>query len=241
MLDRHQRHTPAPPPAESERITGMGERIRNGRTQIDKAGVRAYVGAGASTVNLWHRACGTSGFPKPAETDDDGRAWWWLDDIKTFWTAHLTARAALFTRADHRGEPDDLLSAPQAAKILGYKDHRSLPDALIDNPDQTEELPSGRLRRWWYRRTVWAYADSRPLRRSTGRPLGATSSPRKTHPYADDPRLDIARQLLTDAHENGTGTSGLGVQLARRLGIHERAAQRLIQAALHASPEDQSH
>jgi hypothetical protein len=209
----------------------MATRRRSGRTQVDKAAVRAYTGAGASTINLWRRQRPTSRFPEVAGTDADGREWWWRDDIKTFWAAHLAARAALFTRADHRGDPDELLTAPQAAKVLGYKDHRSLPDALIDNPDHVEELPSGRLRRSWYRRAVWAYADGRPLRHSTGRPVGATSGPRKPHPYADDPRLDLARQLLADAHAGGADTTGLGAELARRLGISHRAGQRLIAAA----------
>ena len=48
---------------------------------------------------------------------------------------------------------------------------------LLDNPDQSEELPSGRLRRRWYRQTIWDYADGRPLRHSTGRPVGLSASP----------------------------------------------------------------
>jgi hypothetical protein len=116
--------------------------------------------------------------------------------------------------------------------VLGYKTHRSLPDELLNNPDQADELPSGRLRRRWYRQTVWDYADGRPLRHSTGRPCGTGTGPRTPHPYAEDPRLDAAHALLAAARAAGTGTAGLGAQLARQLDISKRTGQRLISAAL---------
>jgi hypothetical protein len=80
---------------------------------------------------------------------------------------------------------------------------------------------------------VWDYADGRPLRHSTGRPVGSGTGPRVPHPYADDPRLDAAQTLITQARAAGTGTAGLGTKLARQLGIGERTGQRLIGAALH--------
>src|SRR5204862_565025 len=137
--------------------------------------------------------------------------------IDTFYADHLAERAATFTRVDRAGNGRDLLTAPQAAEVLGYKNHRSLPDELLHNPEQAEELPSGRLRRYWYRRTVWAYADGRPLRHSTGRPVGTGTGARQPHPYADDPRLDAARALIEQAEHAGTAGAGLGAQLARQL------------------------
>lgn len=132
---------------------------------------------------------------------------------------------------DYSGEPDDLLNAPQAAAVLGYASHRNLPKVLLDQPDRTERLPSGRLRRYWYRRSLWDYADGRPLRHSTGRPPGTLADQRQPHPYADDPRLEAAITLLHEAHATGRGTTGLGAQLAQRLDINLRTAQRLIAAA----------
>jgi hypothetical protein len=178
-----------------------------------------------------HRRAET-GFPIKADTDTDGRDWWWQKDIDAFYTAHLEARDATFTEVDRTGNPRDLLNAPQAARVLGYKNHRSLPDELLKNPDQAEELPSGRLRRRWHRQTVWDYADGRTLRHSTGRPVGSGTGPRVEHPYADDPRLDAAHTLIEQARAAGTGLAGLGAQLARQLRIGERTGQRLISAAL---------
>jgi hypothetical protein len=210
----------------------MGRRTRRGRRQLDRPGIAERTGVSPATVDYWHLHRARTGFPLQADTDPTGRDWWWQNDIDAFHTAHLAARAATFTHLDRTGDPHDLLTAPQAAAILGYANHRSLPDELIQHPDKADELPSGRLRRRWYRRTVWAYADGRPLRHSTGRPPGTGTGRRTPHPYADDPRLDAARTLIQQAHTNGHRTTGLGARLARQLGIAERTGQRLITAAL---------
>lgn len=217
----------------------MGSRRRQGRDQLDRPGVAERVGVSAATVDHWHLHRDTTGFPGKADTDADGRNWWWQHDIDAFYQAHLRARSATFTEVDRTGAPRDLLTGPQAAHVLGYKNHRSLPDELLNNPDKADELPSGRLRRRWYRQTVWDYADGRPLRHSTGRPAGTSTAGREPHPYADDPRLDAACALIKQARVTGTGTAGLGAQLARQLGIGERTGQRLINAALAlATPQD---
>jgi hypothetical protein len=212
----------------------MGSRTRRGRRQLDRPGIARRTGVSAATVDYWHLHRDETGFPGKADTDPEGRDWWWQKDIEAFHTAHLEARAATFTEVDRTGNPRDLLTAPQAARVLGYKNHRSLPDELLHNPDQADELPSGRLRRRWYRRTVWAYADGRPLRHSTGRPMG-TSNPRQPHWYAEDARLDVAYALIDQARAAGTGTTGLGAQLARQLGVSDRTGQRLISTALSNS------
>lgn len=212
-------------------MTSMASRIRQRRRQLDRAGVATRTGTSLPTVDAWHRRRAATGFPDKADTDAAGRDWWWQDDIDAFHTAHLAAQAARFTTADRSGDPDDLLTAPQAAKVLGYRDHRSLTAALLDHPDDVTELPSGRLRRRWYRRTVWAYADDRVTHLSTGRPVGTGTGPRNPHPYADDPRLEAAVRLLAEAETYGRGVVGLGTELAGRLGITERTSRRLLAAA----------
>src|SRR5690242_296490 len=129
----------------------MGSRTRRGRRQLDRPGIAQRVGASAATVDYWHLHRGETGFPLTADTGADGRDWWWQKDIDAFYAAHLQARATAFTQVDRTGDARDLLTAPQAAHVLGYKNHRSLPDELLNNPDQADELPSGRLRRRWYR------------------------------------------------------------------------------------------
>jgi hypothetical protein len=212
----------------------VARRTINGRTALDRAGVAAHTGAAYSTVNHWHRHRTQFGFPKGFFRD--GGEWFWLDDIERFHAAHLAAKRAELTKVDRGGHPDDLVGSGEAAKILGYSSYRNLPDTLYYQPDHTEELPDGRVRRYWYRRTVWAVADARTGRQSTGRTPGTTGA-RKPHPYADDPRLQAAADLLAQAHAAGRDRRGLGIELAHRLGIGERTAQRLLTAVASTDSE----
>lgn len=212
----------------------MARRTINGRPALDRAGVAAHTGAAYSTVNHWHRHRTRFGFPEGFR--HDGGEWFWLDDIERFHAAHQAAKRAELTTVDRGGDPGDLVGSGTAAKILGYGSYRNLPDTLLDHPDRTQELPDGRIRRYWYRRTVWAVADARTGRQSTGRTPGTTGA-RKPHPYADDPRLQAAADLLAQARAARRDRRGLGVELARRLGIAERTAQRLLTAAASTDSE----
>ncbi|WP_433615334.1 hypothetical protein ACQP2P_11270 [Dactylosporangium sp. CA-139114] len=200
------------------------------RVALDRDGVAAYTSAARSTVNHWHRHRNVTGFPD-GFTDEAGREWFWLDDIRTFQVAHREAKLAVLTEIDRSGDPWELVGSGTAAKILRYRSYRNLPDELLDCADDTETLSDGRLRRRWYRRTVWGIADARIGRQSTGRTPGTTTGPRKTHAYADDPRLAAAVALLDAAHAAGRGDRGLGAELAGQLGVSERTAQRLIAVA----------
>src|SRR2546428_683530 len=101
----------------------MGSRTRHRRVQVDRAGIAERTGASLPTVDYWYRHRTSTGFPAKADTDADGRDWWWHTDIERFHTAHLAIRAATFTHVDRSGNPRDLLTASQAAEVLGYKNH----------------------------------------------------------------------------------------------------------------------
>jgi hypothetical protein len=206
----------------------VATRVIKGRTALDRAGVAAHTGAAYTTVNHWHSHRARFGFP--AGFTYDGGEWFWLDDIERFHAVHLAAKRAELTKVDRRGHPDDLVGSGEAARILGYGSYRNLPDTLYYQPDRTEQLPDGRVRRFWYRRTVWAVADARTGRQSTGRTPGTTGA-RKPHPYADDSRLQAAVELLNQAGTGEQNPRGLGAELARRLRVGERTAQRLLAQA----------
>lgn len=208
----------------------MARRTFNRRVAVDRDGVAAYTGAPRSTINHWHRRRARTGFPD-AFTDPTGGEWFWLDEITAFHAAHQAAKLAALTVIDRSGDPNELVGSGTAAKILRYNSYRNLPDGLLGQPDDIEILSDGRKRRYWYRRTVWAVADARTGRQSTGRTPGSATGPRKPHPYADDPRLAAARRLLDAAHAEGRDIRGLGVELAAQLGITSRTAQRLLAAA----------
>ena len=209
-------------------MIAVAQRSINGRVALDRTGVAAHTGAARTTVNHWHLHRDRFGFPEGFT--HDGGEWFWLDDIDKFHAGHLAAKKAVLTGVDRSGGPSDRVTSGGAAAILGYASYRNLPHELLDNPDEVEALPDGRRRLYWYRRTVWAHADARTGRQSTGRTPG-TTGPRKPHPYADDPRLQAAADLLAQAREAGQDRRGLGVELARRLGVAQRTAQRLLTIA----------
>ncbi|WFE27638.1 hypothetical protein O7623_00035 [Solwaraspora sp. WMMD791] len=209
-------------------MNGVARRVIGGRIALNRAGVAAHTGAAYSTVNHWHRHRARFGFPEGFRSD--GRQWFWLDDIETFHEAHQAAKRADLTKVDRRGHPDDLIGSGAAARALGYGSYRNLPDTLLDRPDRVEHLPDGRKRRLWYRRTIWTVADARTGRQSTGRTPGTTGA-RQPHPYADDPRLQTATELLNEAAAAGRDRHGLGAELALKLGIPQRTAQRLLSEA----------
>lgn len=212
----------------------MARRVIGGRLALDRAGVAAHTGAAYSTVNHWHRHRARFDFPEGFRRD--GRDWFWLHDIEAFHSAHQAAKRAVLTKVDRRGDPEDLIGSGAAARILGYRSFRNLPDTLIHHPDRVEELPDGRVRRLWLRRSVWSVADARTGRQSTGRTPGTTGA-RQPHPYADDARLHRAIELLAEADAAGRDRRGLGVLLARQLGVTPRTAQRLLAAASDASAD----
>ncbi|MEV8515895.1 hypothetical protein [Dactylosporangium sp. NPDC051484] len=211
-------------------MTDVARRTFGRRVALDRDGVAAHTGAARSTVNHWHLHRHRTGFPD-GFTDASGTEWFWLDEVTAFHAAHRVAKLAELTEIDRSGDPNELVGSGTAAKILRYSSYRNLPDGLLSQPDEIEILSDGRKRRRWYRRTVWAVADARTGRQSTGRTPGSTTGPRKPHPYADDPRLAAALRLLDAARAESRDNRGLGVELAAQLGITTRTAQRLLAVA----------
>ena len=211
----------------------MAQRRRHGRLQIDRAGIHALTGASLKTITYWYTHRDHTGFPDLAEVGAGGRHWYWLHEVRAFWTTHQTRKT--FTPVDRAGHPDDLIGAPEAARVLGYRHRRSLPALLLDHPDHVETLPSGRKRRRWRRATVWSFADTRHLRHSTGHPPGPVGA-RKPHWYAGDPRLQAATRLLTTTGD--ADRRGLTGRLAAQLRIHPGTARRLLAVAHTAAIVD---
>lgn len=209
----------------------MGTRTIRGRTALDRAGVAAFTGRSDKTVEYWYQHRVETGFPEPLEIDHDGRHWYPQTEISKFWKRHQAALHDRLPNIDRSGDPEELVTAPQAARILGLADRNSLHKDLLDNPDDTEQLPSGRLRKRWRRATLWEHAEERQAERGGGRPAGTHTTPTVPFHYANDERLNAAIKLVEAATAAGRTTAGLGTKLAQDLRIAERTAQRLIAAA----------
>src|SRR5947208_17024484 len=78
-------------------VTGMGARMRQRCRQLDRAGIAERTGVSPATVDYWHLQRGKTGFPTKADTDVDGRDWWWQADIDAFLAHHLAERTAKLT------------------------------------------------------------------------------------------------------------------------------------------------
>jgi hypothetical protein len=156
----------------------------NGRTLIDRAGITHLTGAALSTVDKWYR--NRQHYRFPSRTDSIHGAWWYLGDVQQFWNHYQQAHKAALDRVDRTGNPDELISAPHAARILGYNTPADLPPALLNLADDITPLPSGRLRRKWQRRTLWSWAEHHVGHRRTGRPTGP-KGPRGNIDHEGDP------------------------------------------------------
>lgn len=142
----------------------------------------------------------------PPVTHRAGRTLYW--DAKTWsrWYHQLTTPTPPPPETDHTGdtgdEADDEIGPTEFARILGHKDNSWVSKAARVPPDgfpapRWEELPSGRRRPKWRRRAAHAYRDSR----TTPAVAPARRAGRRNKPdylYAGDPRLQLARQALTD-------------------------------------------
>ncbi|GAA2110132.1 hypothetical protein [Streptomyces synnematoformans] len=104
--------------------------------------------------------------------------------------------------AAHDAADDDLIGPAEFSRILGHADTSTVSKAVKTpppgwpEPDEWEDLPSGRKRPKWRRWRALAYRDhraDRPIRR--GRRPGSRNA---RYPYAGDPRLTLARQLLAE-------------------------------------------
>ena len=145
-------------------IETVGIKRVHGRPALDRAGVAELTGAALPTVDRWYANRTHYGFPERA---DDTH--WHIDDIQQFWANYQKARGERLSRVDRSGDPSELVDRPTAAKVLGYTDHRALPKELLALADETETLPSGRLRRTWKRATLWQFAEDYIGRQRTGR------------------------------------------------------------------------
>ncbi|MFE7953488.1 helix-turn-helix domain-containing protein [Streptomyces sp. NPDC057426] len=123
--------------------------------------------------------------------------------------------------------PDDLLTADEAAAILGIN-----PSTIRAYAVQGY-LPAGTTvygARLWPRREVNERRDNPPGQgRGGGRRAGEPQGPRKQHPYEGDPRLRTAADALAAADDAPKGR--IAAELAAEHGGTPRTWERLLTAA----------
>jgi hypothetical protein len=184
-------------------------------------------GVPQSTAEGWYRNRATTGHPEKAGRI--GRTDYWYEDEWTAWhEAYLRGKVESLTRPDRGGDPDELVDADGAARIMGYKG-RSVIHSLralgyFPEPDAYGVASNGRRAPLWKRSTVLAAADSRQGK-GGGHKLGTQGAHAKPHPYAGDERLATVLSQLRSGARPSAAT------LAAAWGTSQRTAERVIKAA----------
>ncbi|HXL89440.1 MAG TPA: hypothetical protein VN969_10780 [Streptosporangiaceae bacterium] len=198
----------------------------NGRPVISRADM-ATRGVPRTTIDGWYRDRAETGHPEKAGRID--RTDYWYEDEWTAWHgAHVRGKVESLTQVDRRGDPDDLVDAAEAARMLRYASrdviHANRRLGYFPEPDAYRTTSKGRRTPLWKRSTVWAAADSRKGMGGGHRP-GTPGPPAKPHPYAGDERLDRVLSALR------SGTHPSAAVLAAEWGTSRRTAERIIRAA----------
>jgi hypothetical protein len=198
----------------------------NGRPVISRADMAAR-GVPKTTVNGWYRERAKTGHPEKAGRI--GRVDYWYEDEWTAWhEGHLRGKVESLTRVDRDGDPDDLVDAAEAARMLGYASryviHANRRQRYFPEPDAYGKTGKGRTAPLWKRSTVWAAADSR-VGMGGGHKPGTPGAPAKPHPYAGDDRL---ARVLAELRSGGQPSAA---DLAAESGTSRRTAERIIKTA----------
>ena len=141
---------------------------------------------------------------------------------------YLRLKVESLTQVDRGGDPDDLVDAAEAARMMRYSGrdviHANRRLGYFPEPDGYGVTSKGRRAPLWKRSTVWAAADRREGVGGGHKP-GTPGAPAKPHPYAGDPRL---------VHVLGELRSGMrpsAAVLAAEWGTSRRTAERIIHTA----------
>jgi hypothetical protein len=199
----------------------------DGRPVISRADMQASHGVSVTSAYLWYRNRAATGHPEPAGVI--GRTTYWFEDEWLAWyQSWRDHKLRRLTRVDRSGDPDDLVDAAEAARIMGYSGrdviHANLRLGYFPRPDDHGTTTRGRSSPRWRRSTVWTAADSR-TGSGGGRPPGTPNSAAKPYPYADDERLEVVLRLLRSGTEPSTAA------LATEWHVSQRTAERIVRAA----------
>ena len=198
----------------------------NGRPVISRADMAAR---GVPPVPSMAGTATGPGPGIPEKAGRIGRTDYWYEDEWTAWhEAYLRGKVESLTRVDRSGDPDDLVDAAEAARMLGYANryviHANRRLRHFPEPDAYGKAARGRRAPLWKRSTVWVAADSRQGVGGGHKP-GGPGAPAKPHPYAGDERLArVMSELRSDIQPSAA-------RLAAEWDTSQRTAERIIRTA----------
>ena len=140
----------------------------DGRVLASRAALARRLELGEQTLtDLYHRRA-ENGHPEPVHRQ--GRRLYWDPDAVEAWnTARQNAQRATLTPVDRSGDPDELVTMTEAARVLGYHGPQTIASYRTRNPGYFPE-PDDRAALQWRRRTLWRFADRRSRPGRAGHP-----------------------------------------------------------------------
>jgi hypothetical protein len=154
--------------------------IRAGRPLITRAYLARLSGLTVSTLSNLYRERVKTGHPDAVWTDPEHGFALYFDEEATLRWHHIGWRNGRHDRMANRGarpglldrvgEPAELISTAEAARILGYhgpstiRAYLSRYPGYFPSPDHIQMLNGGRRRTFWRRATIWAFAEDRTPR-----------------------------------------------------------------------------
>ena len=114
-------------------------------------------GVPSATASTWYRDRDRTGHPEKAGRI--GRTSYWYEDEWTAWyEAYQRGKTESLTRVDRAGDPDDLVDAAEAARMLRYAGrdviHANRRLGYFPEPDAYAPARQGRSVPLWKRSTV---------------------------------------------------------------------------------------
>lgn len=142
---------------------GADRREIDGRILATVTELARLSGEPEATLNRWYAGRRVNGHPPGIRRD--GRRYVDLEQWQDWYRGHKDQLKSGLTPVDRTGDPDELLNSAQVAHVLGLANAATVNSYVgrgqFIEPDEVEETPAGRKRRFWRRRRVWEYADNR--------------------------------------------------------------------------------
>lgn len=142
---------------------GADRREIDGRILATVTELARLSGEPEATLNRWYAGRRANGHPSGIRRD--GRRYVDLERWQDWYRGHKDQLKSGLTPVDRTGDPDELLNSAQVAHVLGLASAATVNSYVgrgqFIEPDEVEETPAGRKRRFWRRRRVWDYADNR--------------------------------------------------------------------------------
>ena len=197
-----------------------------GRKVVDRKAMVGY-GIGRSTIDSAYANRAETGFPEKA-TSEGGTDYWFTDEWEAWFAGHQASKAAQLSKVDRTGDPDELVYADEAARIIGWSSGLAVRMAARDGyiPAAHPEDYDGRRPRW-RRAVIWDAADSRTGHGSPRSRTRKSREPKQTKApaYAGDERVNALRARIA------AGDRPQAAEIAAEHGVSTRTAERWLRAA----------